>query len=136
MYSPDNYTIYPNQVVKIKTGISVHIGSAGNNLSALIIPRSGLGTQGLVLANTVGLIDTDYQGELIVAAYNRINANAVDVVLCRQNNWIHGDSITVRKGDRFAQLMFVPIVKPELILVDEFRDSTSRGEGGFGSTDG
>lgn len=97
----------------IPTGIAAHIGNAG--LAAMILPRSGLGHRhGIVLGNLVGLIDSDYQGELTVSAWNR-----------------GGETYTVEPGERIAQLVFVPVARPVLDLVGEFTPST-RGQGGFG----
>ena len=97
----------------IPTGIAIHIGDP--NTAAVILPRSGLGHRhGIVLGNLVGLIDSDYQGGLMVSCWNR-GANAY----------------TVEPGERIAQLVFVPVLHPELAVVEEFTPS-ERGEGGFG----
>ncbi|MCK7547605.1 dUTP diphosphatase [Marinobacter koreensis] len=105
----------PGQTSLIPTGLSIHI--ADPSLAAMILPRSGLGHKhGIVLGNLVGLIDSDYQGELMVSCWNRGNSTfSVDV------------------GERIAQLILVPVVQAEFEVVDRF-DSSSRGEGGFGST--
>ncbi|OEG73884.1 dUTP diphosphatase [Shewanella colwelliana] len=106
-------TIGPGETQLIPTGIAVHV--ADPSLAAVILPRSGLGhKQGIVLGNLVGLIDSDYQGPLMVSCWNRSNA-----------------TFTLEIGDRLAQLVFVPVVQAEFKLVDEF-DSSDRGEGGFG----
>ncbi|GIU34129.1 dUTP diphosphatase [Shewanella colwelliana] len=106
-------TIGPGETQLIPTGIAVHV--ADPSLAAVILPRSGLGhKQGIVLGNLVGLIDSDYQGPLMVSCWNRSNA-----------------PFTLEIGDRLAQLVFVPVVQAEFKLVDEF-DSSDRGEGGFG----
>jgi len=103
----------PGQTVLIPTGIAVHIGDA--NLCATILPRSGLGHKhGIVLGNLVGLIDSDYQGPLMVSMWNR-----------------GAESFTIEPGDRIAQLVFMPVVQAEFNLVAGF-DSSERGEGGFG----
>ncbi|MBW3515822.1 dUTP diphosphatase [Shewanella sp. NKUCC01_JLK] len=106
-------TIAPGETVLIPTGIAIHVADPG--LAAVILPRSGLGHKhGIVLGNLVGLIDSDYQGPLMVSCWNR------------------GDSpFTLEIGDRLAQLVFVPVVQAQFKLVDEF-DSSDRGEGGFG----
>ncbi|MEC4726781.1 dUTP diphosphatase [Shewanella sp. D64] len=105
--------IAPGETVLIPTGIAIHV--AEPSLAAMILPRSGLGHKhGIVLGNLVGLIDSDYQGPLMVSCWNR------------------GDSPFILEiGDRLAQLIFVPVVQAEFKLVDEF-DNSMRGEGGFG----
>lgn len=103
----------PGDTHLIPTGIAIHIGDPG--LAAIILPRSGLGHKhGVVLGNLVGLIDSDYQGQLFISCWNRGQ-----------------DSFTVQPGERIAQLVFVPIVQAELRQVDNF-DQSRRGEGGFG----
>ncbi len=107
--------IAPQQTVLLPTGLSIYIASPA--LAAVILPRSGLGHKhGIVLGNLVGLIDSDYQGELKVSCWNRGQ-----------------DHFTVEPGERIAQLMFVPVVQAEWTTVADF-DETSRGEGGFGSS--
>ncbi len=107
--------IAPQQTVLLPTGLSIYIADPA--LAAVILPRSGLGHKhGIVLGNLVGLIDSDYQGELKISCWNRGD-----------------DHFTVEPGDRIAQLMFVPVVQAEWVLVEEF-DESSRGEGGFGSS--
>ncbi|MDT3335926.1 dUTP diphosphatase [Shewanella sp. SP1S1-7] len=106
-------TIVPGETVLIPTGIAVHVADPG--LAAVILPRSGLGHKhGIVLGNLVGLIDSDYQGPLMVSCWNRSDS-----------------PFTLEIGDRLAQLVFVPVVQAQFKLVDEF-DSSDRGEGGFG----
>lgn len=106
-------TIEPGQVVMIPTGIAMHIGDP--NLAAMILPRSGLGHKnGIVLGNLVGLIDSDYQGQLLISVWNR-----------------GGESFRVEVGDRVAQMIFVPVIQVQFNVVDDF-DKSSRGEGGFG----
>lgn len=103
----------PGQTELLPTGLAVHI--ADQQLAAVILPRSGLGHKhGVVLGNLVGLIDSDYQGELKVSVWNR------------------GDtSFTIEPGERIAQMVFVPIVQVEFDLVQDF-EMTKRGSGGFG----
>ncbi|WP_392558470.1 dUTP diphosphatase [Orbus mooreae] len=105
--------IKPGQTILTPTGLSMFI--ADPNLAALVLPRSGLGSKnGIVLGNLVGLIDSDYQGQLFVPLWNRSDT-----------------SFTVEPGDRIAQLIIVPVVQAEFNIVDKF-DESSRGEGGFG----
>lgn len=107
--------IAPQQTVLLPTGLSIYI--ADPTLAAVILPRSGLGHKhGIVLGNLVGLIDSDYQGELKVSCWNRGQ-----------------DHFTVEPGERIAQLMFVPVVQAQWEIVTQFDEST-RGEGGFGSS--
>ena len=111
----ESIQIAPQETVLLPTGISIYIGSP--HLAAVILPRSGLGHKnGIVLGNLVGLIDSDYQGELKVSCWNRSQ-----------------DHFTVHPGDRIAQLVFVPIVQASFEVVDAFIES-GRGEGGFGSS--
>ncbi|HSV71180.1 MAG TPA: dUTP diphosphatase [Methylibium sp.] len=105
----------PGQAQLIPTGLAIHIGDPG--LAAMILPRSGLGHKhGIVLGNLVGLIDSDYQGPLMVSCWNRGVA-----------------SFTLQPLERIAQLVIVPVVQAAFRVVDEF-DASARGEGGFGST--
>lgn len=107
--------VYPNQCIKIGTGIAIHIADPG--YAAMILPRSGLGHKtGLVLGNLVGLIDSDYQGELMISAWNRSH-----------------DTVRINLMDRIAQLIIVPVIRPEFYFVESFKE-TERGDGGFGST--
>ncbi|WP_199610734.1 dUTP diphosphatase [Flocculibacter collagenilyticus] len=106
-------TVLPGETHLIPTGLSIHIENTG--YCATILPRSGLGHKhGIVLGNLVGLIDSDYQGPLMVSLWNRGN-----------------ESFTVEVGDRIAQLVFMPVVQPSFNLVNNF-DASERGEGGFG----
>ena len=105
----------PGQTLLIPTGLSVYIGDPG--LAALILPRSGLGHKhGIVLGNLVGLIDSDYQGQLMVSAWNRSDV-----------------AFTIEPMERIAQLVIVPVVQAQFNVVTEFPASV-RGEGGYGST--
>lgn len=106
--------------VLIPTGLALHMNSAA--LCAVILPRSGLGhKKGLVLGNSVGLIDADYTAQCFISAWNRNPAGS-------------GQDILVNPGDRIAQMIFLPVVRPEFLVVDEFTAPSERGEGGFGST--
>ncbi len=108
-------TLAPGQTELVPTGIAIHLGDPG--LAAVILPRSGLGHKhGIVLGNLVGLIDSDYQGQIFVSTWNRGNAPFV-----------------LNPMERLAQLVVVPVVQVELNVVDDFEES-SRGAGGFGST--
>ena len=105
----------PGQTELIPTGIAIHLGDPG--LAAVILPRSGLGHKhGIVLGNLVGLIDSDYQGQIFVSTWNRGNA-----------------AFVINPMERLAQLVVVPVVQVELNVVDDF-ESSPRGAGGFGST--
>lgn len=106
-------TVQGGETVLIPTGISIYI--ADPNLAAVILPRSGLGHKnGIVLGNLVGLIDSDYQGPLMVSLWNRSH-----------------EPFRINVGDRIAQLVFVPVVQASFNIVQDF-EQTERGEGGFG----
>ena len=108
-------TILPGETQLIPTGIAIHIGDPG--LAAMILPRSGLGHKhGIVLGNLVGLIDSDYQGPLMVSCWNRGT-----------------QPFTLQPLDRLAQLVIVPVVQAAFTVVDDFA-SSERGAGGFGSS--
>ena len=108
-------TIEPGQAELLPTGFALYIGD--KNLAAMILPRSGLGhKRGLVLGNLVGLIDSDYQGPLMVSCWNRGK-----------------ESVTIQPGERIAQMIFAHIDTPQFEVVKEFEE-TARGEGGFGHT--
>lgn len=103
------------QVALIPTGLAIHLADPG--LAAMILPRSGLGHKhGIVLGNLVGLIDSDYQGELKISAWNRSH-----------------EAFTIKPGERIAQLVIVPVVQVGFNIVQDF-ESSARGDGGFGST--
>ena len=111
----ESLTLAPNAWQLIPTGIAIYLEDPG--FAALILPRSGLGHKhGIVLGNLVGLIDSDYQGQLMVSAWNRSEV-----------------AFTIEPMERIAQLMIVPVVQAEFNVVSEFRLS-DRGEGGYGST--
>jgi len=112
---PSTLVLQPGQCELIPTGIAIHIGDPG--LAAIILPRSGLGHKhGIVLGNLVGLIDSDYQGPLMVSCWNR-----------------GAQPFTVEPLERLAQLVIVPVVQARFEVVDSF-EATERGAGGFGST--
>lgn len=109
----DAVELAPGATTLVPTGLAIHI--ADPSLAAVMLPRSGLGHKhGIVLGNLVGLIDSDYQGQLMVSIWNRGQ-----------------DSFTIEPGERIAQMVFVPVVQAEFNLVEEF-EATDRGEGGFG----
>jgi dUTP pyrophosphatase len=107
--------LVPGETTLIPSGLAIHVADAG--LAAVLLPRSGLGHKhGIVLGNLVGLIDSDYQGQVFVSCWNR------------------GDeTFTIQPGERIAQMVIVPVVRADFEIVDEFVDS-DRGAGGFGHT--
>ncbi|QOR37501.1 dUTP diphosphatase [Billgrantia diversa] len=108
-------TLEPGQCELVRTGLAIHTGDPG--LAGLILPRSGLGHKhGIVLGNLVGLIDSDYQGELMISTWNRGNSTFV-----------------LEPFERLAQYVLVPVIQAELEVVDDF-EASLRGEGGFGSS--
>lgn len=108
--------IAPGETVLIPTGMAIHLDDAG--LAAILLPRSGLGHKhGIVLGNLVGLIDSDYQGELKVSCWNRSDT-----------------PYTVQVGERIAQMVIVPVLQPVFTQVSEFGEASERGVGGFGHT--
>lgn len=108
--------LQPGQAELIPTGLAIHLGDPG--LAAMILPRSGLGHKhGIVLGNLVGLIDSDYQGPLMVSCWNRGQA-----------------AFTIQPMERIAQLVIVPVVQAAFRQVEQFGEASTRGEGGFGST--
>ena len=109
-------TLAPGACELIGTGIAIHLADPG--YAALILPRSGLGHKhGIVLGNLVGLIDSDYQGQLMVSAWNRSDT-----------------AFTLQPMERLAQLVVVPVVQAHFNVVSEFAAPSARGEGGYGST--
>lgn len=111
----EDIILKPGETKLIPTGMAIHISNPG--FCAMLLPRSGLGHKhGVVLGNLVGLIDSDYQGQLFVSCWNRGDA-----------------TFTVEPGERIAQMVIVPVAQIEFEIVDEFDDS-DRGEGGFGHT--
>ena len=106
-------TLHPGETQLVSTGIAIHMRDP--QLAAVLLPRSGLGHKhGIVLGNLVGLIDSDYQGEVMVSCWNRGR-----------------DSFTIEPGDRLAQMVFLPVVRAFFEVVESFQTS-ERGEGGFG----
>ncbi len=105
--------------ILVKSGIAISFGDL--SVAGLVLPRSGLGhKKGLVLGNTVGLIDPDYSGEILISVWNRNPPGSAP--------------IEIHAGERIGQLVFVPVVRPLFEVVDEFGQQTERGAGGFGST--
>ena len=112
---PEPLSLEPNSCHLIPTGMAIYIKNP--NYAGMILPRSGLGHRGIVLGNLIGLIDSDYQGEVMISCWNR------------------GDrEYTVEPGARIAQLVIVPIVRPVFEIVEEEVPQTDRGSGGFGHT--
>jgi dUTP pyrophosphatase len=111
----DVLVIKPGEVVLVSSGISIFLEEA--SVAGMILPRSGLGHKGLVLGNLVGLIDSDYQGELKISLWNRSQ-----------------ESFMIDPLDRIAQLVIVPIVRTTFLHVESFSLESDRGKGGFGST--
>ncbi len=108
--------IHPNQTILINTGIAIFINDP--NYVGLIVPRSGLGHKhGIVTGNLVGVIDADYQGQIMVSLWNRSSV-----------------AYAVQPLDRIAQLLITPVIQAKFNLVDEFNVNSTRGNGGFGST--
>jgi dUTP pyrophosphatase len=109
-------TLAPNAWQLVPTGLAVHLADPG--YAAMILPRSGLGHKhGIVLGNLVGLIDSDYQGQLMVSAWNRSDV-----------------AFTIEPMERFAQMVIVPVVQAQFNLVDKFASASERGIAGYGST--
>ncbi len=109
-------TLHPNAWQLIPTGLAIHLADPG--YAAMLLPRSGLGHKhGIVLGNLVGLIDSDYQGQLMVSAWNRSDV-----------------PFTIEPMERIAQMVIVPVVQAQFRVVDDFAASTERGAGGYGST--
>ena len=112
---PGPITLHPGETTLVPSGLAIHLADPG--LAAMVLPRSGLGHKhGIVLGNLVGLIDSDYQGQIFVSVWNRGRA-----------------SFTIQPMERIAQRIIVPVVQATFRRVDEF-DTSQRGEGGFGST--
>lgn len=110
-----SFHIDPGECVKIPTGIAIYMQDP--NVAAIMLPRSGLGHKGIVLGNLVGLVDSDYQGPLMVSLWNR------------------GESrYLLEPLDRIAQLVFMPVLKASFQEVEEWEHTTARGQGGYGST--
>ena len=112
----EDTVIKPGQTILIPTGMAIHLDDPG--FAAMLLPRSGLGHKhGIVLGNLVGLIDSDYQGPLMVSCWNRSET-----------------AYTIEVGERIAQMVIVPVIQPVFEQVEDFGLSTERGEGGFGHT--
>ncbi|MCV2218594.1 dUTP diphosphatase [Thauera sp. Sel9] len=112
---PAPITLHPGETTLVPSGLAIHLADPG--LAAMVLPRSGLGHKhGIVLGNLVGLIDSDYQGQIFVSVWNRGRA-----------------SFTIQPMERIAQLVVVPVLQVGFNVVDDF-DASQRGAGGFGST--
>ena len=115
LYSSLYYKLFPGESASVRTGVMLHIGDP--NVVGIVSLRSGFSKRLLRLTNSIGVIDSDYQGEIILNIHN--NGNKVQVI---------------SRGDRIAQIMFLPILRPTLEQVDQFSSVSKRGVGGFGST--
>ena len=108
--------VRPNETIIISSGISINIQN--QNIAAIIIPRSGLGSKhGIVLSNLIGLIDSDYQGEIGISVWNRSDF-----------------TYNIKPGDRLCQMVFIPVIQTNFEIVTEFESLSIRGESGWGST--
>lgn len=114
----ESVVVSPQQTHTFKLGFAMHI--ANRSVGALIMPRSGLGSRGLILANSIGLIDSDYMGEV--------------KAVVRNANPLGSEDIEIRPGDRFLQMIFVPVIEANFVPVSAFSKATERGDRGFGST--
>jgi len=109
-------TVKPGETKIIGSGMAINIGDP--SVTAIMVPRSGLGIKhGIVLGNLCAVIDSDYRGEVGVGVWNRSSKE-----------------FTIKPGEKICQMLFVPVIQAELVVVDEFEGATARGEGGFGST--
>jgi dUTP pyrophosphatase len=116
--SEENIMIFPGDTKLVPLGFAIHLKDS--NYAAFLLPRSGLGHKsGIVLGNLVGLIDSDYQGQVYASVWNR--------------NQPGNDPFIIHAGDRIAQLVIVPVIRPELVIVEGFQ-ATERSTNGFGST--
>lgn len=115
--SSETFLLLPNETRKVDSGLRFWIGVELPTLVGLVFPRSGSGNRGLIIANQTGVIDSDYQGPLYVTCWNRSNG-----------------PIKVERGDRIAQILFMPIYRPVIEIVSSFAFETERGQNGFGST--
>ena len=113
--STEDFILAPGETYKVSLGAKIHIKD--QDAFCALLPRSGLGSKGLVLGNTVGVIDSGYQGELVMTAFNRSQ-----------------EEIAVSKGERICQAVFLPFLSPRLYLVEQFSETSERGEAGFGSS--
>lgn len=114
--SPESFLLGPGEQKMLKAGFAIWIKDPA--YAAVLAPRSGLGVKGLVVGNTIGLIDADYQGEVGICLWNRSE----------------DFTFQIEKGDRVAQMFFPLVAQPNFTVVEEFSNETKRGAGGFGST--
>lgn len=113
--SSETFDLLPNETHRVDSGLRFWIEF--KSLVGFVFPRSGLGSKGLILANGTGVIDSDYQGPMYVTCWNRSNS-----------------VMQINRGDRLAQILFVPIFQPTIEVVNQFSFETARGQNGFGST--
>ena len=157
LVSAEDVVLIPGECKLIKTGVAIWVGSSLGSrpvlqtdydsvwdylsLAAQILPRSGRGhKEGLILGNSIGLIDEDYQGELMVSAWNRNSSRVTEgpflfggdelVETCEVEN----NAIVIKRGERFAQIMFIPVIKAQWDVVEEFSNVTTRNNNSFGSS--
>jgi len=132
----ETMTILTGEQVMIPTGIAIQLEtelrvSSYSRTAAIALPRSGRGAKdGLVLGNTIGLIDEDYQGQIMLCVWARPTSGHVNQATGRMNS----TPVHIEPGERIAQLVLLPVIRPEVVLCTEFRTETARGIGGFGST--
>ena len=124
-------TILPGEQALIPTGVRLNMMGGDLSMAAIALPRSGKGTkEGLVLANTAGLIDQDYQGEIMLACWARPTSGHLNPII----NRLGGNPVHIEPWERIAQLMFVPVLRVGFNVVSKFSGDTKRGNDGFGST--
>lgn len=124
----EDIIVFPGCTRVIRTGLALY--TRDSSVVGMIVPRSGLGSKGLVLANTIGVIDSDYQGEILVHVWNRNESE----IIPGYDGGYGANCIELNAGDRFAQMLFVSVLRAKFDEVEEFSTTTGRGHNGFGST--